>query len=118
MSKTEDDKVRPIGVQFKPPPSDDRTLTVVRDTGCDHKLTFVNGKVVRANYLIREGETEVECGLCGKHIDPMFVLLNLANQETSWIRNRQAYQEEAKRLQNRRRTKCEHCRKITRISSS
>ncbi|TAZ20732.1 hypothetical protein ELH77_19190 [Rhizobium ruizarguesonis] len=118
MTKIDDDNVQPIGVKFKPPPSNERTLTVVRDVGCDHKLTFVNGKVVRANYLIREGETEVECGLCGKHLDPMFVLLHLANQETSWIRNRQAYLEEHKRLNSRRRTKCEHCQKITRISSS
>lgn len=114
----DDDKVRKLGVKFKGPPSDEQMLKVVRDGGCDHRIAWVNNRMVHASYLIREGETEVECGFCGTRLDPMFVLRLLAHEETTWLRTRKAYQDEMKRLAARRRTKCEYCGRMTRISRS
>lgn len=114
-----DDKIKPLPVKFKAPPSpDEPMLKVVRyePDGCNHAWEYRGGKMVNANYLIREGEMEVECGLCGTRLDPMFVLRRLANEETQWERTRQNYKEEMKRLNERSRTKCDHCGKMTRIS--
>jgi hypothetical protein len=119
-----DDKIKPLPVKFKAPPSDAEPMLKVvhyeRD-GCNHKWTFrdsggLSGRIVNASYLIREGETEVECSLCNTKLDPMFVLRMLAHEETSWHRARDAYQAEMKRLQERERTKCDSCGKMTRIS--
>ena len=48
----------------------------------------------------------------------MFVLESLMHQESRWMRTREAYQEEMKRLDERSRTKCQHCGQMTRISRS
>ena len=115
---SEDDKVKRLGVKFKEPPSegdDDNQLRLLRFTGCNHKYHWQNGRSKDAHYLIREGETEVECGLCGTRLDPMFVLKHLAEEESTWKRRREIYQDEMQRLNERRRTKCEHCERMTRI---
>ena len=116
---SEDDNVRKLGVKFKAPPSEDEpTLKVIQHEGCNHRWTFRQGRQINATYLIREGETEVECGLCNTRLDPMFVLRHLAFEETNWLRTRKAYQDEMKRLNARRRTKCDNCGHMTRISRS
>lgn len=117
-----DDKVKPLPVKFKAPPAGDGPmLKVVHFGGCNHKYTVQTtgdqlGKIVSASYLIREGETEVECSLCNTKLDPMFVLRMLAKEETKWLDARKRYQEEMKRLKERERTKCDHCGHMTRIS--
>lgn len=122
MTDGEDDKIKKLNVKFKAPPSEDApTLQVVQHyerDGCNHKWVIRGGRTVHASYLIREGETEVECGLCNTRLDPMFVLRHLAFEEANWHRTRQAYQDEMKRLNERRRTKCDNCGHMTRISRS
>lgn len=124
---SDDDKVKPIGVRFKERPTEgDPMLRIVEarygSGACDHRHYFdgnplLGGARLReAQYLIREGETEVECGQCGTRLDPMFVLKILARQETQYDRSRERYQAEMKRLSERSRTKCQHCGKMTRIS--
>jgi hypothetical protein len=115
---SDDDKIKPLPVRFKAPPTGETMLKVVRSRSgeCDHRWFFAGGQMKTVTYLIREGETEVECGNCNTKLDPMFVLLRLANEETQWARTREAYIEEMRRLSERQRTKCEHCEKMTRIS--
>lgn len=83
---------------------------------CNHKSIYKDGRFVDVTYQIREGETEVECGNCETKLDPMWVLRQLANKESSWNRSRQRYNDEMKRLAERSRTKCDNCGKMTRIS--
>lgn len=115
-----DDNVKPIPVKFKAPEIEPPMLTVVSRWGekdaCDHRDYFVDGQMRPVTYMIREGETEIECGRCHTRIDPMFVLRRLANEETQWKRHREIYIDEMKRLKERRRTKCGHCGKMTEIS--
>lgn len=113
-----DDNVTKLPVNFKVPPTDDGPmLKIVSGIGsCNHSFSVIQGKIINAKYLIREGETEVECSLCEAKLDPMFVLRKLAHEETKWERSRHTYQEEMKRLGGRRSTKCDHCGKMTRIS--
>lgn len=115
-----DDNVTKLPINFKAPPTDDGPMLKVVDrfdrSSCNHNWQYINGRQVNAQYLIREGETEVECSLCETRLDPMFVLRKLAYEETQWERTRKAHHEEMARLKERRRTKCEHCDKMTRIS--
>lgn len=59
-----------------------------------------------------------KCLSCGGDVSPMFVLDQLMNQESQWMRTRAAYMDEMKRLAERSKTKCDHCGKMTRISRS
>lgn len=125
---SDDDKVKPIGIRFKAPPGADAPMLKMVDKysggACNHRNHFVDGggafgrQLVDVQYLIRDGETEVECGGCGAKLDPMWVLQLLAHKETQWERTRQRYHEEMQRLAKRSRTTCEHCGKMTAISRS
>lgn len=111
------DNVAKLPVRYKPPPGEEgRTLKLVDNhwsrEECDHRASHVR----RVTYLIRSGETELECSNCGTRLDPMFVLQVLAAEESDWLRNRQRHAEETKRLSERQRTKCEKCGHLTRIS--
>lgn len=114
---SDDEKVTDLGIRFKAPPSNDGpTLRVIHaGSACNHSFEIRNGRIVHAHFNIRHGETEVECGLCGTRLDPMFVLVRMANEESQWSRTRQNYQDEMKRLNERLRTKCQHCDRMTRI---
>jgi hypothetical protein len=117
---SDDDKIRRLPVRFKEPVNESgRTLKIVETRfsreECDH--VHLAGKWNQSvTYLIRKGETEVECGGCGTKLDPMFVLTLMANAETDWLRSRELYIEEMKRLSERKATKCERCGHMTRIS--
>lgn len=113
------DNVRKLGVQFKKPPGEDEPelkLVLFEKGQCNHLWRIEGMHTRHAQYLLREGETEVECGLCGTRLDPMFVLKKLAREESQWQRHRQQHIDEMKRLNERSRTKCEHCDRMTRIS--
>lgn len=116
---SDDDKVTRLPVRFKSPPDGEQSLRLVRGKRgeCDHRWFFDGvGKMRSVSYDIREGETEVECSNCGARLDPMWVLGRLANEESIWLRNRERYADEMKRLAERQSTKCQHCNRMTRIS--
>lgn len=69
----------------------------------------------RCSYRIRDGEAEVECGGCGTRLDPMFVLKQLAMEDSLWRQRREAAAQIAKEREQRVRTKCQHCGQMTRI---
>jgi hypothetical protein len=111
------DKITKLPVRFKPAPGEEgRTLKVVDTLFKRDECSHIQGFGTSITYLIREGETEVECSNCGTRLDPMFVLTQMAHAETDWLRTRQLHIEEMKRLSERKRTKCECCGKMTRIS--
>lgn len=65
--------------------------------------------------VVDEALLEVTCRACGEKLSPVWVLARLAERESLWSRSREAYVQEAKRAKERRRTKCEHCKQMTRI---
>ncbi len=100
--------VTKLPVWFKAEPgSGDRTLEVVYTSGCTHLFT---------TYKVAESEAEVTCGKCGAKLNPIWVLVRLAHEDRRYLEAQQRYQEEMKRIEERERTKCEHCAKMTRIS--
>lgn len=58
------------------------------------------------------------CRDCKEEVSPMFVLEKLMHEESRWRRTRSDYLDELKRLEQRSRTKCQHCGEMTRISRS
>jgi hypothetical protein len=129
MADDEQPKVTRLPVGFKAPPQQDGQSLKVVDRwdsrqGCNHQTRWVDsggglrGRVADVTYLIREGETEVECGNCGTKLDPVWVLLQLARHESNYNRKREIAAEEMKRLRERERTQCEHCGKMTKISGA
>jgi hypothetical protein len=111
FSGDDDDKVKQLPVRFKNPAPEDRTLMrpyeVDKGGGCSHFMV---------HYIIDEKLAEVECGGCGAKLNPMWVLGQLANMDRRYEEGQKRYQEEMKRLDERERTKCQNCGKMTRIS--
>lgn len=119
MKLSDDDNVVELPIKAKAKRDENGPMLTVIDSwpeGCNHKWRVTGFKTQDAHYLIREGETEVECGLCGTRLDPMFVLRQMAHYETQWHRGRARYLDEMKRLKERSRTKCTHCGNMTKIS--
>lgn len=67
-------------------------------------------------FEVDEHGGKCKCLKCGDEVTPIFVLMRLMNKESNWMRTRAGYQEEMKRLNERSRTKCQHCGQLTRIS--
>lgn len=67
-------------------------------------------------FLIDPNLQDVECGSCGEMLNPMYVLGRLAGEETKFHSYQKQYQEDMARLKERERTKCQHCKQITKIS--
>jgi hypothetical protein len=119
---SDDGKIKRLPVRFKQPPAEDgvelKIVHAVTRGECNHAWRVEGLTTVNASYLLREGETEVECSLCSTRLDPMWVLRKLATEESNWHRTRQRYQEEMARLKERTRTKCRSCGAMTPISRS
>lgn len=99
------DNVIDIPVKFKL--RDDSKFLIVKRDRCLH-----------ANFLVDDKKQEVECGQCGEKLNPMYVLHRLAIEENKWHKHHDRYKEEMQRLEERSKTKCQHCKQMTRISRS
>jgi hypothetical protein len=108
----DDNKVAKLPVRFKNPVPEDRTLVrpheVQKTGGCGH---------LYVRYIVDDALAEVECGQCGAKLNPMWVLIRLANEDRRYEESQKRHQEEMKRLSERERTKCFNCGKMTRISN-
>jgi len=96
-------------------------LPVKRIDPPDGSLMLVpppSGKCIHFNgpFEVDENAGDCRCLKCGEKVTAIFVLKQLMRQESQWMRTRAAYQEEMKRLNERERTKCQHCGQMTRIS--
>lgn len=93
-----------LGVKFKKPLPEDLTL-IVGYPKCFH-----------GPFIVDSDNAEVTCAKCKEKLNPMVVLHRLAIKESQYRAAAERYQEEMKRINERARTKCQHCGKITRIS--
>lgn len=93
----------------KKEPPGERMLVEVPFAACTHSWN------VSFEVDLRAGKCK--CKGCGGEVSPMFVLERLMNLESQWMRTRAAYQDEMKRLDERSRTKCQHCGEMTKMSS-
>lgn len=93
-----------LKVPFKKPVPEEKLLVVGRHT-CLH-----------GPFEVDREKAEVTCKKCGEKLNPMYVLSRLASDETVWHESFKRYQDEMQRLRERSSTKCEFCKKMTRIS--
>ncbi len=68
------------------------------------------------SYEVDVDAGECVCLACGDKVSPIFVLERLMKAESRFMRARESYQSEMKRLKERSKTKCDHCGHMTRIS--
>lgn len=105
---TDDDNVTKLPVKFRKTPDDGRTLfkpwEVQKGLPCHH-----------AAFIVDEQKQEVECASCGERLNAMWVLSYLASEDRQFKDTRKLADEAMTRLQERSRTKCQHCGKMTRI---
>lgn len=99
-----------LPVKFKHPVEEGRFLKEVLYPGkCWHD---------KGPFLVDLTLATVECASCKEKLNPMWVLDHLARKETHWHAMRARYAQEMARLAARSSTKCQHCKKLTRISSA
>ena len=107
----EEENVKRLPVRFKTPQPSERSLIFpyeVQKSGCDHSFGV--------QYIIDDSAAEVECSKCGTKLNPMWVLKQLAAHDRRYHEGQKRYQDEMARLNERSRTKCRNCGKMTRIS--
>lgn len=105
-----EENITKLPVKFKPAGPTDRTLLQPYEVG---KRTCYHEK-----FVIDPTLATVECGACHEKLDPMWVLGHLCNRDGTFARAHDRYADEMKRLDERSRTKCRHCGKLTEISRS
>lgn len=92
----------------RPKARDTKPLTMVQfDGGCRHLQVIVDEK-----------KAEVECAHCHEKLNPIWVLGQYAREDDRLVNRWASLRAEARLLQDRVRTTCQHCQKMTRITSS
>lgn len=97
----------------KPTTPKNRIFHAVRNSSwrdgkaCNHRDT---------TYLVDEARAEVECGRCKALLSPTWVLMILAEEESRWVQKQKEYLVVKAATENRKRTKCDHCGKMTNVS--
>lgn len=73
------------------------------------------GCIIHGPFQYDDDLTYVECRTCGEKINPMKVIGIMCRQESKYRQLAKTYSQMRKDLNARKRVKCEHCRKFTRI---
>lgn len=107
MKETIDTNVTLLPVKPRNELGRDRVLQTVLTHKCWHR-----------RFTVDEQAEKVLCADCKEPLNPMWVLVQLSNQETKYHELHDRYQDELKRLKERSRTKCRHCGNMTPISKS
>ncbi len=102
---SDDDKVVRLPVAHI---SHDRSLQCVpyKPGTCQH---------LGVTYFYSAAESEVTCGGCSARLNPVWVIGQMAQQESQWIEGRKVYLRLKEEHESRKRCKCQHCGRLTRI---
>lgn len=103
-----EENVTKLPVKFRKPPEETRALFAPWEVG-KSKPCYHN------SFVVDPEKSEVECAKCGEKLNPMWVLSHLATADRNMADNFKRAQEAMSRLEDRSRTKCQHCGKLTRI---
>lgn len=66
-------------------------------------------------YLIDDSAASLKCEACGQELSPYWVLGEMARAEHRYKRLIEEYKRQRALVEDRTRTKCEHCNKMTKI---
>lgn len=78
-------------------------------------LRFGSLRCVHSKFIVDPKLDTVECGICGEKLNPIWVLEQFCHEESRVRRTIEHLEQEAKFIENRVRTRCDHCKKMTRI---
>ena len=97
------DNIEKIPIRFKHKEKGEKMLTLVPSyKGCLYH-----------SYVIDAEASQVTCKNCDKIFNPMAVLVELARKESRWMMNLEDYEDRMKRLSEKKRVKCKHCKQFT-----
>ncbi len=96
-----DDDIHILHKRTKPRRDEDLVLHVVRDYSCRHP-----------HFIVDEAKSKVECGLCGEKLNPMWVLQEIARQDSQLAQMRDALSKKVTDLRNKTKYKCGSCGKM------
>lgn len=82
----------------------------------DARWRFSLAKCKHFHMTIDQTLYTVKCDDCGEKLNPVDVLARFAGEESRWAREAAALRELHRRLDARRRCKCQHCGAMTRIN--
>lgn len=91
----------------------DLTDNVISLEAARHR--FDMGKCSHNKILVDDRLNTVECKKCGEKLNPIWVLMKFVTEETQWERNLELLKQQREMLDKRKRTKCQHCKKMTTI---
>lgn len=66
-------------------------------------------------YIVDDQMAEVECGLCGAKLNPIWVLTQLCNKQSRAAEEFKNFKELAEKAKQKNLCKCEKCGEFTRI---
>lgn len=80
-------------------------------------IDISHNRCIHTKFKVDETLEHVECGLCGKQLNPMWVLIQFGNTESRYFHriNMLKDQAEKAKAKAKNRCKCEHCGKMTKI---
>jgi len=80
------------------------SIKIFKDAKCEHKQIVVD-----------EALWQIECAECGKILDPIYYLAQIARKEIRVQWNIDELRKEEQKISQKLRCKCDHCGKMTRI---
>lgn len=80
------------------------------------KNYFSTGECIHNEFKVYEELATVECGKCGKQLNPIFLLTKITQEWERFIRLRNEYKEASKLYEEKKRTKCDHCHQMTSVN--
>jgi len=72
-------------------------------------------RCVHNKYIIDQARLKVDCALCHKELNPVWVLMQFRNQENRLRMSISKLEQIKERAEKKNRCKCEHCNQMTRI---
>jgi hypothetical protein len=112
MPPDDAENVTRLPVQFKSQGPEGRTIVAPSEVGRAGQCSHYYG----VKYIVDEAKSHVECSGCGAQLNPMWVLKRLTIKDSTFHEAAKRYQAELAELSERKRTGCEHCGKMTRIT--
>ena len=78
----------------------------------------LSGRCQHNKFIFNEELGYVECGICGKHLNPMWVIEQYADQEHRLFQQFERLKRLIEETKHKTKCKCEHCGKTTNIANN
>lgn len=77
---------------------------------------YYRDKCSHRKLIVSDENSYVKCEECGEHLNPIWVLLRYEREESAFRRDRELYIKAVELYEKKKRTKCEHCHRMTKIN--